>query len=344
MREQIVSEIKAGVFVFSNHFPDYRFIATHEIASDVQQRTFKEWYEVWAKLAARDHEASTMMVYKRVTRAYWLPVFGGLMPAQITHEKVLTRLAELAETGLGRKSQNNIMIPLRKVWELIDAAPGAPRNPCLGVKNLKLQRPQPDPFSPAEVELVLAAMRDDAIRDYFEFSFFAGLRVSEQIALRWADVDFNAGTILVHRSKVDGVVKDRTKTNVERSVELNDRAAAVLLRQKARTLLVGAEVFWNPATGRSWHDEQGQAKEWNRAIRASGVRYRAPKEARDTSVTMALMAPGVNPVWVANQHGHSVQVMLKSYAKWIQNADRGSNLAAVNRSISGGDAAERRSK
>ena len=62
------------------------------------------------------------------------------------------------------------------------------------------------------------------------------------------------------------------------------------------------------------------------------MRYRAPKECRDTSVTMALLA-GASPVWVAAQHGHSVQVMLRDYAKWIPQADRGRNLAAVNQAI-----------
>ena len=33
------------------------------------------------------------------------------------------------------------------------------------------------------------------------------------------------------------------------------------------------------------------------------------------------------------QHGHSVQVMMRDYAKWIPSADRGANLAAVNAAI-----------
>ncbi|WP_234192195.1 hypothetical protein [Pseudacidovorax sp. NFM-22] len=71
---------------------------------------------------------------------------------------------------------------------------------------------------------------------------------------------------------------------------------------------------------------------WLHALQAAGVRYCPPKECRDTSVTLALMA-GANPVWVAMQHGHSVQVMMRDYAKWIPSADRGANLAAVNATL-----------
>lgn len=95
---------------------------------------------------------------------------------------------------------------------------------------------------------------------------------------------------------------------------------------------MGTEVFYNPNTGAPYHDEQSQRRIWRLTLRAIGVRYRAPKECRDTSVTMALMA-GANPMWVALQHGHSVQVMMRDYAKWIPSADQGRNLAAVNASI-----------
>ena len=46
-------------------------------------------------------------------------------------------------------------------------------------------------------------------------------------------------------------------------------------------------------------------------------------------MTMVLQA-GASPVWVAAQHGHSVTVMMRDYARWIPHADHGRNLAAVN--------------
>src|SRR5690606_16237368 len=162
-----------------------------------------------------------------------------------------------------------------------------------------------------------------------EFACFAGLRNSEQIALLWPDVDLRAHTIRVRRARVLAKDKESTKTHYEREVELNDRAAAVIERQRARTQIEGQHVFKNPATGRAWHDEQTQRRLWAAALRAAKVRYRPPKECRDTSVTLALMA-GADPLWVAKQHGHSVQVMMKDYARWIPKADRGRNLAAVN--------------
>lgn len=345
MREMILADIRAGTLDLAAYFPGYRFAHRHD-AGDIAGggRTFAEWVDVWAKLAVRDLEHSTLRIYRRHLAAYWLPAFGALHPAKITHERVLSRLAELAaehagsdgsvRPGLSRKTQNNILIPLRAVFGLVVRSTKV-ADPTEGIGNLKVQKSDPDPFTREEVEVILDALRrhaDAETADYFEFAFFAGMRVSEQIALLWTDVDLRTHAVRVHRARVLAQDKERTKTNVERVVELNARAAAVLDRQRGRTQLAGGAVFRNPATGRPWNDEQEQRRTWTRVLRLAGVRYRPPKECRDTSVTLALQA-GADPAWVAAQHGHSVQVMLKSYAKWIPRGDLGRNLAAVNAAL-----------
>jgi len=346
IRDKVLQEIQRGTFKFKDYFPDYRNADKLQPPGEEEQRTFAGWATTWELLAARSVEHSTLAIYKRHLKAYWMPVFAALRPEQITHRMILERLATLSqprfdeETGkvhkaLGRKTQNNILIPLRGVFDLVCKPPSTLTNPTAGIDNLKTQKAKPDPFSPIEVEEILATIRrlwGEAFHDYFEFSIFAGLRSSEQIALLWEDVEFRTGRIMVRRSRVMGQDKERTKTHVEREVELNGRALTALQRQRARTQAIGKQVFYNPATDRAYMDEQKQLQVWTRSLRTCQVRYRPPKECRDTSVTMALMA-GANPVWVANQHGHSVQVMMRDYAKWIPNADKGSNLAAVNSAL-----------
>lgn len=347
-REQIVAEIKAGTFRLADHFPDYKFARRHEEEAPEGERTFKDWALLWGQLMARSLEHSSLTVYKRHLNAYWVSAWGHLSPTAITYEMVLQRLAFLAEDrldeatgdiakGIGRKTQNNILIPLRGVFELVCKATPKLADPTAGIDNLKVQKAPPDPFAPDEVEVVLAQIRKtegDELADYYEFALFAGLRGSEQIALPWARVDMRSMSCVVAEARVLAKDKARTKTNKERTVEFNARAAAVIERQRARTQLQKhGKVFATAGQpDKPWHDEQIQWRAWNRALKLSGVRYRAPKEARDTSVTMALQA-GANPVWVAAQHGHSVQVMMRDYAKWIPQADRGRNLAAVNQAL-----------
>lgn len=347
-RAQIVQEIKAGTFNLLSHFPNYKFAEKLKDESPAGSRTFSDWVDVWAKLSARDMERSTLAVYKRHLACYWTPTFGAMAPARITNEKVLAHLALLASDrldengrpvkGLGRKTQNNILIPLRGVFAMICKAPGhAAPDPTDGIDNMRVQQPDPDPFSAEEVEIILARIRavpkiGAAMADYYEFAAFAGLRPSEQIALQWADADLRSREVKVHHARVMGEDKERTKTNVERTVELNGRAAAVIKRQEGRTRLADGAVFFNPNVERAWHDDQFQGRFWAQQLRLCGIRHRPPKELRDTSVTMALTS-GADPWWVAQQHGHSLQVMLKSYAKWIPRGDKGRNRDAVNKSL-----------
>jgi len=347
LRRQVVEEIRDGVFVLAKHFPDYKFAGKVAPEGEAEQRTMRDWAKVWKELSARSVEHSTLAIYWRHLNAYWLPALGDLLPRRITRETILRQLATLAaervdpETGetlkpLGRKTQNNIMIPLRGVLALACSTLKL-SDPTEGIDNLKVQKPDPDPFTLEEVEIILTKLRElegEAMADWFEFAFFAGLRSSEQVALPWADVDLRTMTVIVRGAQVMGKAKDRTKTHRERVVELNDRAAAVLVRQRARTQAQrhGKVFGWASDPSHAWRDEQVQWRAWARVMKLTGVRYRAPKECRDTSVTLALQA-GASPVWVAAQHGHSVQVMLTSYAKWIPSADRGRNRSAVNAAL-----------
>ena len=43
---------------------------------------------------------------------------------------------------------------------------------------------------------------------------------------------------------------------------------------------------------------------------------------------------GKNPLWVAKQHGHSVQTMLETYAAWLDGTTE-SDLLAIKRAMEG---------
>jgi hypothetical protein len=70
---------------------------------------------------------------------------------------------------------------------------------------------------------------------------------------------------------------------------------------------------------------------WRRTLRALKARYRDPYNARHSSVSWNLMV-GKNPLWVAKQHGHSVQTMLEVYAAWTEGAKE-SDIEAIKRAM-----------
>lgn len=157
------------------------------------------------------------------------------------------------------KLLNNYLICLRSVFALAGRSMDL-GNP-MGGQNSKHQAPQPDPLSPAEMELVLSTMRkhqDIRAWAYFAFAFMTGMRPEELIELRWGDVDWHSGTIHVERARTAGEVKP-LKTYNARDVDLVGRALEALEAMKPWTMAGsedktdqarGRRIFENPVTAR----------------------------------------------------------------------------------------------
>ena len=118
---------------------------------------------------------------------------------------------------------------------------------------------------------------------------------------------------------------DRTKTPEDRDVELCPRALDVLRRHLAlRADYVAAgkirhEHLFFLEDGTPISDPEITRWRWRESINALKVRRRGPYHARHSSVTWQLML-GKNLLWVAKQHGHSVEVMLRMYAASLEGA------------------------
>jgi len=100
-----------------------------------------------------------------------------------------------------------------------------------------------------------------------------GLRVSEIVALKWGDFDFNGRVLLVQRSAVHCRV-DFVKTEYSHDfVPLDDDLAKVLLNWKEQSCFQRDEdwVFPNPATEKPYWQEGIQKKHIKPAAEAAGL-------------------------------------------------------------------------
>ena len=98
---------------------------------------------------------------------------------------------------------------------------------------------------------------------------------------------------------------------------LNDRALNAI--QVARSLAAdGAKFVFAPADASSeWiRSDSTPKKYFLAALERLAIRRRRQYDCRHTYATMCLMA-NMNAAFIANQLGHSVQMLLSTYAKWI---------------------------
>lgn len=309
---------------YAAHFPTSRIARSVPVVAGKPK--FKEIAKRW--LEASSHLSAGTLIKYRQALDFWLARIGD---DQIDCIQYSTVAALANSQGWGAKNRNNILIPLRQVFEMAFLDGLIDSSPAVRIKNAKVQKEPPDPLTADEVDAVLAHMQkyDAQIVNLFEFSFFTGMRPSEVISLRWGDIDQMRGLARVKRARTFGE-EHETKTFKVRDVELNSRAKAALARQKPLTFLKDGYVFDNPVTGEPYSEERPLRRAyWNPTLKALGMRERNFYQTRHTYATLNLMA-GANPMWVAKQLGHAtMQMVLTVYAKWIDGADKSNERGKI---------------
>ena len=176
------------------------------------------------------------------------------------------------------------------------------------IPDVVVPEPSFDWYRPAEVGRLLSAARDDWARAVLLFAVHTGVRMGEQRALRWADMDFETQNITIRRSAPKGLVVEKSpKSNRHRRVDLTPELAAAL--EKIRH--GGELVFCNPDRSKL---RPGQFHEilWA-AQRKSGLRRIKWHELRHSFAS--ILTTGGAPLRIVQSLlGHSTIRMTERYA------------------------------
>ena len=304
---EIREKVRLGLFVMAEYFPvDGR----PEDAITVSKQI-----ETW--LSAQRIEESTRAGYTSAQK-FWAGVLADRPIAALKLSEILKAIA--GRPDLSGKTVNNYVSVLRESLALAVKDGLIEKNPADAVPRAKHQKDPPDPFTREESERIVCAAMErypGQVHNLVEFWFWTGMRTSEVFGLQWENVDLASGSVLVAEANVRGTIKNRTKTNVARTVKLNSRALAAIQRQRAHTQMAGAQVFMDPRYGTAWDEERAFRRSfWTPLLKLLGIRYRRPYNMRHSYATAMLMA-GMTPAFCAKQLGHSVEIFLRTYSKWI---------------------------
>lgn len=311
LAQEIRDKIKFGTFNYAEYFP------ASATATTGQGVTLAQRLDLWLGVQT-DKEKSTLKGYKAAVK-FWTATIGAKPIRAVVHSDILTALS--TEPQWSGKTRNNKTSVLRLALLLALRDGVITTSPIEGLESAPHQRPEPDPFAVEEAEAIIAGLAkhyNEEISRYFGAKFYTGLRTSESLAQQWSWVDWRQKLIGVSEAIVLGEHKDNTKTNLVRQVQLNSRALEFLKDQKAATFLKPEGwIFTDPRTGlRFTDDEPPRELYWRPCLKRLGIRYRSPYDTRHTYATMLLMA-GVTPAFAARQMGHSVEMFLRTYARWI---------------------------
>ena len=276
---------------------------------------------------------STRKNYRSTMQNYWVPHLAHL-PIDAVSPVLMRKIVNGIEWTSPVRRKNAV----RLVTSLFNQAISdelIQRNPARSIPATRVVKRELDPFSRAEADVVIAKLYEvtsglqTIYACFFEFSFYTGMRPGEAMALRWSEVDTRNRTARVCRIRLYGKIQERTKTKTSREVLLNDQALQALEKARPLTAARSDYVFAPEGSGDKSElyvrSETGPKRYWLLALRKLGMRHRRMYDTRHTYATMCLMA-GMNPAFIASQLGHSVQILLSTYARWISSPNDWSEL------------------
>ena len=316
---EIREKIRLGIFSMSEFFPTSR---------DTQaQTTVGQQLDNWLK--AQRIEESTKAGYASGVR-FWKRSIEHKALRGIKLSDLLRVIADRPD--LSGKTINNYVQVLREAMELAVSDGDLKDNPAAKITPAHHQKTPPDPFTQKEANIIiaeLAAKHPGQATNIVEFWLMTGMRTSEILGMRWANVDLASNTVLVAEAVVRGIQKNTTKTNTVRTLKLNSAALAAITRQKQFTYLARDFVFHDPRYNTPWVDERAFRRSyWTPTLKRLGIRYRRPYTMRHTYATIMLMA-GMNHSFCAKQLGHSVEMFQRTYSKWIDGLQDDAEMARL---------------
>ncbi|EEY44535.1 tyrosine-type recombinase/integrase [Vibrio mimicus] len=265
-------------------------------------------------------------------------IFGEEDLRSIKHSTLRMTIAGW-HSHLKNKTINEHLTILRFVFSTGLADQILDHNPMENIKNLLVEKTEPDPFT--KIEIARLSNCNDVcpqVKNATALDILTGLRISELIALCWDDVDWKNKKLYVRRACVLDVYKCPKTTDSVRDVDLNPLAISILKSQlklmgKRRSKTVNVLqrdnktlkqeslnfIFVNTKTNQPFTDaKEFTERFFKNYLIAAGVRHRGVGQLRHTFASQCLTA-GINKEWLAHQMGHSDTKMIdRYYGKWIR--------------------------
>lgn len=266
-----------------------------------------------------------------ILNVHLLPAFGTKPLLLISRADVMAFRSSIAKLpGLGGKRLsavriNKIMTILGQIMAEAAIRYGFP-SPCKSIKRLKTVRPEIQPFSLSEIDLICSRVHPD-LRAYVTTRFYSGMRTGEINALKWHNVDFEHRRIRVRETYSAGMDEPRTKTELS----LRDIPMLPPVVEALRSM------HRHPDSPYVFHSRRGNPIDahnfanriWYPLLKELGLARRRPYQTRHTTATL-LLAAGENPEWIARFLGHASTAMLFTvYSRYVPNLTRQDGAAVA---------------
>jgi integrase len=286
-----------------------------------QSSTVEVFLGWWLDHALGDVSDATRARYRRAVKDWIAPHIGTVRLNNLTPAHVQIMLVRLEEAGLSPKSRSLARDVLARALRWAEQTNVVGRNVARIVQGPRSTRRISDALTADEAKAVLARANGDRLEALAVVALRLGLRRGEALALRWDDVDLDAGELTVTTGKT---------TAAARTVPLVAGTAAALKEHRRRQAAERLEAgpLWIE-TGHVFTTQQGKPLHprialawWHRLTEDAGVGRRRFHAARHTTAVL-LLDQGVTLETVSAVLGHSnLSITADVYARVTADAKR----------------------
>ena len=294
---------------------------------DAGALTVGDYLDRWMNDVEGTIRESTHQRYGYAVGPHLKPAFGGIKLKDLNPAQVRWFYRDRLDSGLSPASVHKLHVVLHKALKAAVADGLIPRNAAAGLKLPKLSREEIDPLSGEEARCLLEAAKGERLEALYVLALNTGMRQGELLALKWDDVDLEAGTLRVRRTltktgRVYTTGEPKTR-NSRRAIRLTAAAVDALREHLSRQLeemeqmgslyQPGGLVFATVA-GTLINPSNVRNRSLRPLLKRAGLRPVRFHDLRHTCATL-LLSKNVNPKIVSEMLGHaSISITLDVYS------------------------------
>lgn len=199
---------------------------------------YEEWLDAWLDYIKDNLAKSTFDSYCGVVRIHIKPELGLYRLTELNPTLLREYFVRKREASLSPRSIEYIYTLVKSSLKLAVFDDVIEKNPMDKVPKPKVSRTKEIvALDQAQVKKLLETIATDEIQRLFRFAIATGLRRSELLGIRWADIDINHKTVSVAQT----VLKVGSKTLISpttknassrRTISLDDKTLALLKKQR----------------------------------------------------------------------------------------------------------------
>ena len=219
--------------------------------------TVGKWVDTWCDTYLSDIKRSTQISYRQHCANHIKPALGATKLSALRPDTVQAFINSLTkEKGLSPKTCKNVFGVLHAALKRACILKYIAYNPADNVILPRIERKDIRPFdNPDLIKLLDNLDTTDIYQCCIKFDLLTGLRLGEILGLKWTDIDFNRGIIIVSkqlsrpRVKGDQYALTSLKNDKTRTIKPAPMAMALLKDHKK------AQAAMRLRVGSNWNDE-----------------------------------------------------------------------------------------